>query len=85
LKAIDICPVEKLGNLPPEIIDILENSPSAFFPNNRNEILFLAMHENNNGVVDVTYDIPGRGSVTECTITRCKNGLAVNFTEPKPA
>ena len=28
---------------------------------------------------DVAYDVPGKGSVKEATVTRCKNGIVVNY------
>ena len=42
----------------------------------------LAMGGKSDGVFEVTYEVPGRGRVAECTVTRCKNGLAVNYIEP---
>ena len=68
--------------LPEQISQILETCPSCLFPKTRPEILALAMHNQDADVVEVAYDIPGKGRVVEATVTRCKNGLAVNYLEP---
>ena len=68
--------------LPEQISDLLENCPSCIFVKNRDEILSLAMGGKSEGVFEVAYDVPGRGRVLEATVTRCKNGLAINYPEP---
>ncbi len=68
--------------LPEQISDLLENCPSCIFAKNRDEILSLAMGGKSEGVFEVAYDVPGRGQVLEATVTRCKNGLAINYPEP---
>ena len=42
----------------------------------------MAMGEQTDGLFEVSYEVPGRGQVVEATVTKCKNGLAVNYKEP---
>ena len=44
-------------------------------------LLELALGGSTNSSFEVAYDVPGRGSVAEAMVTRCRNGLAVNYTE----
>jgi len=34
------------------------------------------------GTFEVVYEVPGHGEVVEATVTKCGNGLAVNYAEP---
>jgi hypothetical protein len=69
-------------NLPEHIEKILETCPACLFPKTRPEIIELAMGDPKNDVFEVAYDVPGKGQVTEATVTRCKNGVSVNYIEP---
>ena len=68
--------------LPPTIVDIFEKSDRLTFPKTREQILSMAMGGQASGTYEVTYDIPGNGSVVEAQVTQCANGLAVNYTDP---
>ncbi len=68
--------------LPEHIVQILDACPSCLFPKSRAEILDLAMGNSDAPVFEVAYDVPGKGPVTEATVTRCTNGLAVNYIDP---
>jgi len=76
--------VDDWGNLrlPSEITSILQQAKSVWFPKDRKDIFNGAMGNTDTDVYEVVYDIPGRGPFTEATVTRCKNGLSVNYTEP---
>lgn len=66
--------------VPGELQTVLD-SVDVILPESRDELLDLAIP----GGVDlfeVAYDVPGRGRVVEATVARCKNGAAVNYTEP---
>lgn len=70
---------EKL-NLPEYVLDILNNSKGVIIPKTRDELISLAFgNDDNNTTFDVKYDVEGMGTVTEVTVTRCKNGAAVNY------
>lgn len=70
--------LEKL-NLPEYIIDILENAKSVTIPKTRLELIDLSMGSIGNTEYNVEYEIPGMGTVLEATVTKCKNGVAVNY------
>lgn len=69
--------------LPNEIQSILKKAKSLRFPKTREEIFSLAMGDSNAVVNEVYYDIPDKGRIVEATVTRCKNGLAVNYIDPQ--
>lgn len=69
---------EKL-NLPDYVLDILNHSNEVIIPKTREELIDLAMGNKDNIIFDVNYDVDGVGSITEATITKCKNGVAVNY------
>ncbi|SIQ54004.1 protein of unknown function [Alkalispirochaeta americana] len=52
------------------------------FPESRDHLLELAYLETDKDLVEVAYDVPGKGRVVEATVGRCKNGAAVNYVEP---
>ncbi len=65
-----------------EITNMLNDGKELFIPNSRFEILHFAMGENyDTDVYEVAYDVEGVGSIVEATVTRCKNGLSVNYPE----
>lgn len=67
-------------NLPKHVLEILENAKGVIIPKNREELLELAM-SGEEKQFDVSYEVPGKGDVLEATVTKCKNGLAVNYME----
>jgi hypothetical protein len=69
-------------SVPPHIFDLLESCPSCTIPKTRQDLLTMAMGDQTEGTYEVAYDVPGHGRVVEATVTRCKNGLAVNYPEP---
>ncbi len=68
--------------LPSEIFSILKQAKSVCFPKDRDEILHKAMGDGTEDVYEVSYDVPGKGKITEATVSRCKNGLSINYTDP---
>jgi len=68
--------------LPPEIFSVLKQAKSLCFPKDREEIFRKAMGDSDADTYEVAYDVPGKGPFVEATVVRCKNGLAVNYTEP---
>lgn len=59
---------------------ILKEAKSVIVPETRAELLELAMGGEEK-VFSVNYDVEGVGVVEEATVTRCKNGLSVNYVE----
>ena len=68
--------------LPPDARSVLESAPSVILPRSRDELFALALGTPPGDSFEVAYDIPGRGRVAEATVVRCRNGLAVNYTDP---
>lgn len=64
----------------PEVLQILENAPEVIIPKDRQEILDLAV--DGKDFFEVKYEVPGKGTVLEATVTKCKNGLVINYVEP---
>ena len=67
--------------LPDELKDML-CCVERVFPESRDHLLELAYLESADDVLEVAYDVPEKGRVVEATVTRCRNGAAVNYVEP---
>ena len=69
-------------SLPAEVKELLAHGRGYIVPRDRQTLLDLAMGGDETAdVYEVAYDVAGRGLVSEATVTRCKNGLSVNYTE----
>ncbi|WNM23279.1 DUF4914 family protein [Demequina capsici] len=67
-------------DLAPEVRAALEASPRVTIPETREALYALALGPTGGPVFSVDYDANGT-TVTEATVTRCRNGIAVNFPE----
>lgn len=67
-------------SLPAELERILQNS-KVIIPDSRNALIELAMGDRGEDFFEVAYNIPGNGRIVEATVARCKNGVAVNYTD----
>jgi len=67
-------------NLPEEVRAALGASPRLIFPESRSDLYALALGPAGGPEFSVEYDVDGT-SVQEATVTRCRNGMAVNFPE----
>lgn len=72
----------KKAVLPPELTGILNGAASITIPESREHLFGLAMGNDENMLYEITYDIPGNGRITEAKVTRCKNGVVINYTDP---
>jgi len=72
--------LEKLV-LSDEVRSILTNCKSVTYANTREELFDLSYGKDKSDSYNVTYEVKGKGLVTEANVTRCKNGMAVNFME----
>lgn len=66
--------------IPEEVKGMLNSSAKVTMLKSRQEILSLAVGGDND-FFEVAYMTEGRGRVVEATVSRCKNGLAINYTE----
>ena len=56
-------------------------SKNLIFPETRMELQALAMGGTDEDNFVVEYDIENHGKIVEATVTKCKNGVSVNYTE----
>ncbi len=68
-------------NLSDEIKELLNASKEVIVPKSRDELIRLSFGSPKNEVFEVRYDVPGKGDTLEATVTRCKNGAAVNYAD----
>jgi hypothetical protein len=68
--------------LPTDVAATLSAAPDVLIPRNRRQLLDLALGGREATEFAVGYAVPGRGEVIEANVTRCRNGLAVNYIEP---
>src|SRR4051812_7342823 len=69
--------------LPEDLKTLLDACTSWSIPQDRAEILNLALGETGAAEYEVGYEVPGFGRIVEATVTRCKNGLSVNYPDPR--
>ena len=67
--------------LPDELKNVIAEKENVFVPESRQALLDLALGGADQLTYEVKYDVPGKGSVVEVNVTRCKNGAAVNYTD----
>lgn len=64
----------------PEVLQtILEKDINVTIPESRNELLEKAMGGDGRNLFEVAYDVPGKGTIVEATVAKCKNGLVINY------
>ncbi|MEK6558390.1 MAG: DUF4914 family protein, partial [Candidatus Margulisiibacteriota bacterium] len=63
-----------------EILSIFDSSQEIIFPESREEMLTLAMGGEKDRF-DVSYSLENGQTVLDATVSRCKNGIAVNYIE----
>ncbi|MDF2942110.1 MAG: hypothetical protein K0S01_968 [Herbinix sp.] len=64
-----------------EVKNILTGSKKVIFPKTRMELIDLALGSKPSDNFEVAYDVKGKGLVVEADVTRCKNGVAINYME----
>lgn len=64
-----------------EVMSILTSSSKVTIPATRDELLALAFGPDGGVNYEVRYDVQGKGSVLEATVTKCKNGVVANYPE----
>ncbi|WP_296664870.1 DUF4914 family protein [Demequina sp.] len=66
--------------LAPEVREALEAARSVTVPDTREELYALSLGPEGGPQFSVDYDVDGE-VITEATVTRCRNGIAVNYPE----
>ena len=72
----------KTFTLPSEIYTLLNNSPAITIPESREELLQMSLGSSQNNKFNVEYPLENKGTINEAIVTRCRNGIAVNYPEP---
>jgi len=71
-------------HLPPAVRAALDASPRVLVPETRDELYRLALGPVGGPIHEVAYDVEtdeGVRRIVEATVTRCRNGIAVNYPE----
>lgn len=66
-------------HLPEYAEQLLNAAAGVILPRTREELLELAMGGSDQLQFQVAYEVEGKGGVQEATVTRCKNGIVVNY------
>jgi hypothetical protein len=66
--------------LEPEVKEILTSAKNLIIPQSREQLLELTF-QGGKEVHEVIYQVPGIGPYKEVTVTKCKNGASVNYTD----
>ena len=66
-------------HLPDDVAEILEGAQGIILPDTRGELLELAMGKKSQLQFQVEYEVEGMGNVLEATVTKCRNGIVVNY------
>lgn len=74
------CVLDKMI-LPKKLAQLFGKGMDIIIPETRSGLLDLALGGHDNNFYEVTYNVPGKGVVTEATVTRCKNGAVINYPE----
>ncbi len=64
-----------------EVRDIVNGSKKVTFPKTREDLFDLAFGEKSGVYYEVSYEIPEKGMIVEANVTRCKNGIAINYVD----
>jgi hypothetical protein len=64
-----------------EVNRIVTGSSKVIFPKSREELIELSFGNQMVDSFEVAYDVPEKGKFVEANVTRCKNGVAVNYME----
>jgi len=73
--------VSELINNIPELVELLEKCPSYQFIDNTEQLFDSACGSKENDFYEVNYELPDGKIVTEATVARVRNGIAVNYNE----
>jgi hypothetical protein len=64
-----------------DVYNIIAGSKKVLYPKSREELIKLSFGGEQTDSFEVAYDVKGKGLFVEANVTRCKNGVAVNYME----
>jgi hypothetical protein len=68
--------------LPEDVTEILKVCRKYTVYDSVEQLVKAAVGGNDRNTFEVSYEIPGKGKVTEATVNRVSNGISVNYAEP---
>lgn len=78
-----IAALKKKGiELPPETVDVLINCREYTVFSTVDELAQAAVGGANSNSFEVSYEIPGKGLVSEAIVHKVRNGVSANYTDP---
>jgi hypothetical protein len=66
----------------PEVITVIDSCPNLVIADNTKQLLDLACGNTKQDFFKVEYELPDGSCVTEATVARVRNGIAVNYLDP---
>ena len=67
---------------PVEAAEILARCKGLTVASRTEELIDLACGGPGSNYFEVSYEVPGRGRITEATVARVRNGVVANYPEP---
>jgi len=68
--------------LPEELLNLLNSCKSYTVYDTVDQLTVAAMGGSDNGMYEVSYEIPGKGQVTEAIVHKVQNGISANYVDP---
>lgn len=68
--------------VPAAVSELLEACPSFTLADSIDDLCALAVPEGTDGWHEVSYEVPGKGTVREARVCRARNGIVANYFEP---
>ena len=65
-----------------DLMNVFNKCKNVIVPESRNELMEMSVGGKNNVVFEVYYETGTKGRILEATVTKCKNGIAVNYPDP---
>ncbi|RKZ92880.1 MAG: DUF4914 domain-containing protein [Candidatus Parabeggiatoa sp. nov. 1] len=66
----------------PEVVTVIDSCPNLVIADNTEQLLDLACGDAKQDFFKVEYELPDGRCVTEATVARVRNGIAVNYLDP---
>ena len=71
-----------LLKLPQEFENVIRKAPKVVVANSLDDLITIATGDANSAYFEVAYDIPHNGRVVEATVSRVRNGIVANYSDP---
>lgn len=68
--------------LPQEFENVIRKAPKVVVANSLDDLIAIATGDANSAYFEVAYDVPQNGRVVEATVSRVRNGIVANYSDP---